>query len=122
MTNEAEALREAAVALESAFQAVFAAAREGMTAEEVDAIQVRELRARGAELLPARNSPFIVAPDGVPPKRRLNRQPLKRGALWAMDTSIRRHGACADLGRYGYIGELPVDLAQRHRNVLARQE
>jgi len=120
--SEAEPCRLAIVALEDAYQAVFSAARVGMTAEEVDAILRARLAAHQAELLPSSSSPYVVAEGGAPPKMRLNRVPLRAGALWGMDTTIRRLGYCADLGRYGYFGPVPAALQEAHRQVLARQE
>jgi len=122
MQQETERIRAAMDALEAAYRAVFAAARPGMSAEEVDAIITATLAPRGAELLPQGNTPFVVGPDGAPPKLRLDRRPLRRGALWGMDNTVRLDGFHADLGRYGWFGDLPEPLAAAHRRVLERQD
>ena len=122
MPADAEGCRLAMEALEDAYRAVFAAARAGMRAEEVDACLRARLAAHGAELPPSGSSPFVVAAGGAPPKLRVNRAPLSRGSLWGMDNTVRRAGYCADLGRYGYCGQLPDELARAHRQVLDRQD
>lgn len=122
MSTELEGCRRAAAALEAALEAVFACARPGMTAEEIDAVLTRELHARGAALIAQGNTPFVVAEGGAPPKLRFNRVPLERGKLWAMDNSIRLDGLCADLGRYGYFGPVPQALRRAHQQVLDRQQ
>jgi len=60
MSSDLRGCTSAMDALQRAFEAVFAAAHEGMTAEEIDAILVRELTARGAELIRQSNTPFVV--------------------------------------------------------------
>jgi len=122
MSGEIEACTFAMAALEDAYRAVFAAARPGMTADEVDAILRKRLAAHGAELPAQRSSPFVVHESGVPPKLRLNRVPLRGGALWAMDTTICRQGRCADIGRYGWFGALPAAVGEAHQRVLDRQD
>ncbi len=122
MNLDLQGCTAAMLALEAALEAVFAAAREGMTAEEIDAILVRELAARGAELIRQSNTPFVVDENGAPPKRRLDRIPLQRGKLFGLDNSVRRNGHCADLGRYGYFGALPMTLRHEHTTVLEHQE
>lgn len=121
MNAEYEHVKLAMEALESAYRAVFLAVHVGMEADEIDAILSEELKTGGTELLPSKSSPFVVAEDGVPPKLRLNRIPLKRGRLWGLDNNVRREGYYADLGRYGYIGDLPETLASEHTHVLERQ-
>jgi len=122
MSSDLRGCTSAMDALQRAFEAVFAAAHEGMTAEEIDAILVRELTARGAELIRQSNTPFVVDENGALPKRRLDRIPLQRGKLWGIDNSVRLGGYCADLGRYGYFGAVPKSLSQQHATVLAHQE
>jgi Xaa-Pro aminopeptidase len=122
MATDYEGCKAAIEALEDAYGAVFAAARPGMTAEEVDAVLRERLTARGTEFPASGSSPFVVAEGGAPPKLRLNRVPLRRGALWAMDNTIRLSGYCADLGRYGWFGRVPPELARAHRRVLDRQD
>lgn len=122
MEQDFERIRAAMEALEAAYDEVFRGARVGMSAEEIDRLLARALAARGAELLPSGISPYVVAPEGAPPKLRLNRVALRRGALWAMDNNIRRDGVYADLGRYGWFGPLPEALAAKHRRVLRRQD
>jgi len=111
-------------ALEEAYEAVFAAARPGMTADEVDAVLAGTLKKRGAELPPGkcRSTPFVVEPGGAPPKLRVNRKPLERGKLFGMDNSVPLGGFWADLGRYGWFGRLPSELKSAHGRVLDRQD
>lgn len=122
MSPDVQGCTAAMETLERAFDVVFTASFEGMTAEAVDAILIRELKARGAELIPQSNTPFVVDETGVLPKRRLDRVPLQRGKLWGIDNSVRKAGYCADLGRYGYFGVAPKALMEEHATVLARQE
>ena len=120
--TEYEGCLAAMAALEDAYEAVFAAVRVGATAEEIDRVMLGRLAAHRAEMKPPRSTPFVVAANGTPPKLRLNRVPLRAGALWAMDNTVRRDGFCADLGRYGWFGALPPELRLAHQAVLDRQD
>ncbi len=119
---EYENVTAAMEAMEEAYRAVFAAAREEMPIEEIDTILMKTAQAFDAEVLRMDCNPFVVSPDEAPPKLGLTRAPLKRNAFWGMDHQVRRKGYFADLGRYGYIGDLPDSLAEKHSRVLARQE
>jgi Xaa-Pro aminopeptidase len=121
MTDYEGCLR-AAKALEDAYRAVFAVARAGVTADQIDAVLRERLAACGAELKPSGISPFVVAEGGAPPKLRINRVPLERGRMWAMDNSISCNGYWADIGRYAYFGDVPADLHRAHSRVLDFQD
>jgi Xaa-Pro aminopeptidase len=124
MSSDVERARGAIEALESAYRAVFAKARPGTTAEQIDAILRDTLAGFGVQL-PAdktRITPFIVDPAGEGPKLRLNRKPLETGRLWGMDNSVERDGFWADLGRYGWLGPLPAKVVEDYNKVLARQQ
>lgn len=123
MSSDVERARGAIEALQCAYRAVFDAARPGTTAEQIDAILRQELSCFGCEL-PApltRITPFLVDAAGEGPKKRLNRRPLEAGRLWGMDNSIARDGFWADLGRYGWLGPLPDNVAQDYRQIVQRQ-
>jgi len=117
-------MNKAIEALEDAYGAVFAAARVGMTADEIDAILSERLRTHGTDLPPDRveTTPFVVEEGGIGPKLRRNRAPLEEGKLWGMDNSICVDGRWADLGRYGWFGRVPSDLAEAHGRLPARQD
>jgi len=121
---EWQCIARAAQALEDAYSSVFAAARPGMTADQIDEILARSLRAHGGEL-PAdktRSTPYVVDPQGAPPKLRVNRAPLVEGKLWGMDNSIVVDGHWADLGRYGWFGPLPAGMARAYQQLVDRQD
>ena len=121
---EYERIKKAVEALEDAYRAVFAAARVGMTATEIDAILSERLEDYGAELPVGKtgNTPFVVDEGGVPPKLRKNRIPLEKDKLWAMDNSICLDGYWADLGRYGWFGAPPEKLVKAYQRVVDRQD
>ena len=120
--NDYDACRRAMEALEEGYRAVFAVAREGTTAEEIDATLTRHLQPRGIEIRKGASTPYVVAPEGRPPKLRVNRVPLQRGKLWGMDSNVFGGGAWADLGRYGFIGQ-PDDLLLRlYQEVIDRAD
>jgi len=117
-------MNKAIEALEDAYEAVFAAARVGMTADEIDAILSRRLADHGTALPPnmVATTPFVVEEGGVGPKLRRNRAPLEEGKLWGMDNSICVDGRWADLGRYGWFGAVSAELTEAHGRLLARQD
>ncbi len=121
--SEADRARAAIEAMEAAFRAVFAKARPGTTAQEIDAIEREALAKFGVELLPERTrlSPFNVDPAGEGPKLRLNRRPLEVQRLWGIDFLIERDGFWADLGRYGWFGKVPANVASNFQKVVDRQ-
>lgn len=122
--HELKAAKAAILALEDAYQAVFAAAHVGMTADQIDAIIEQRLASHGARLPDKRatNTPFVVDQAGVEPKLRMDRVPLERDKLWAMDTSVTLDGYWADLGRYAWFGSLPKETADAHQALLDRQD
>jgi Xaa-Pro aminopeptidase len=123
MSSDVDRARRAIEALESAYRAVFAKVRPGVTADQIDAILRESLASFGVELLSERTkiTPFIVDAAGEGPKLRLNRRPLEVGRLWGMDNCIARDGFWADLGRYGWFGPLPAKVAENYRQIIRRQ-
>lgn len=121
---EEQKIRQALAALEAAYEAVFAVARPGMTAEEIDAIQASVLENYGGVLPRDRlhNTPCVIEEGGIPPKLRRDRVPLAAGKLWMMDNSIHVDGWWADLGRYAWFGSPPPDLLHAHQKILERQD
>ena len=124
MQSELQSIQTAVTALEDAYQAVFEVAHIGMTTDQIDAVIEQRLASHGAKLPEKRatSTPFVVAADGLPPKLRINRVPLERDKLWAMDTSVHVDGCWADLGRYAWFGSLPQHIGEAHNRLLARQE
>jgi Xaa-Pro aminopeptidase len=120
--DEYQGVVKAMRGLEDGYDAVLAAGRVGMTAQQIDAILEERLAGHGGSFVAGKSTPFVVDARGVPPKLRLNRVPLEEGKLWAMDNSVCVDGWWADLGRYGYFGPVPDELAVAHGKVLKRQD
>jgi Xaa-Pro aminopeptidase len=122
--HEYEAVIKAVYALEDAFLSVFAAAKPGMTADEIDTIIASRVGAHGG-YFPTdrfRNTPCVIEAGGLPPKLRRDRVALEEGKLWMMDNSIHVNGYWADLGRYGWFGTPPGKLVEEYQSVIARQD
>ena len=116
--SDYDACRRVMEALEDAYRSAFAQAREGMTAEEIDATLLAVLEPRGIGLPKSSITPYVVGPEGHPPKQRINRAPLQRGALWGMDCNANGGGAWADIGRYGFIGPPDATVLRDYQEVL----
>lgn len=122
MQSDYERCKPALDALEDAFRAVFAQAHEGMTADEIDQIIISRAQRHGAEFKPSKLSPYVVDETGAPPKLRLDRLPLRKGALWGIDCTLSCQGYFADVGRYGYIGAPSEAVKANYQQVLDRQD
>jgi methionyl aminopeptidase len=116
--QELETLRENAQVLASILQKIEAAAREGVSTKELDALAEKLIRDADAE--PAfkgyRGYPASVCTSineevvhGIPSRHRV----LKKGDVLSIDTGIKRKGYYADLATTIVVGGEPSDRAKR---------